>query len=922
MSQAGSNPPDRQFVNLAKILQVLHEEDKIDNLFAATRDYLRDAFKYDLIWLGLYDRDNHRLVGKAGITPSGDFKFLKEKFALNPGDLLDQAILQRKPISIPDLRKEKRSGEWQRAAQRFDIEGTLIFPISYRNMACGVAILGSHLWNVAHSAEEKSCLSMLLGTLGATLYRLEVESQYQQAKRPDEPLLSLLDKLRSISSLSARLEEIVAQTHRFVMPARTNIYWFERERSYFWRRVTNRQRTVASSYIENIDGISAQSAPGLYQAMIKDRAVVVVDAQSMTTGEINNRVMEQLGAVSLIAAPILFQSELLGFLCLEGDEPRLWTEEEKDYVKGAARLTALTAPLEEMEATVQRIAADRLLTSGIAKAIYTDTDWQDSLQLAAEQLCQHLNLERFWVVLHNKDTEEFDIYFQYHPKNRRPLPDCLGHLSEVDWQMMEQSLETVSIENLGSDFKFLSWRPILMDLEVRSLMISSTAVGRPMEGILAVGHETPRSWSRPEREMVQAVAQQIGLILHQGELQRQADERQKLHQAIQFGLVTLQQATTLEKLHPAATQLLAQVMQAPLSVLVTWIPGRPGGQIVSFASQNEFKLTIKNAILPVDSDALVQWCLQTEGMLPLHAGDLTESTRQWLNASGISQVLAMALRTTPDHQPTGIVLVADKQGRRWTDRHLQAFNMLVNQLAWSRRHLVLVDRLQNHRQELERLNWYKQRRIEDIYRSVGGSVQRLLEMDSKNGDPIGNMRLQHSLKQLQASLSPLPPIIRKEQWQLRPVHETVPLAGLLKRSLERIDALVKQKQIWSQVHSQPNAVVGGDIAKIEMIVHELLLFACGRSAVGGRIDLWCRSIDERSLELSITDYGEIDITLLDELHEGRAIDLLAPSALDRPPGLHLSICQSLMQEAGGELAIYQLEDSRILSRLILPLVAG
>jgi len=925
MSQAGSNAWDQQFVNLGRVLRTLREGENIDDLVAKTLDYLRDTFDHQLIWIALYDRENHRLVGKGGVSPAGDIKFLKERFVLEPGDLLDQVIVMRKPMPIPDLRQEKRSGEWQKLAVKFDIQGTLLFPIYYKNHSCGLVLLGSRLWNVSSRSDERARLSILLGTLAASLYRLESDVQFQQLKRPDEPLLMLLDKLRDMSSLNERLEEVVQKTHNFVMPDHTHVYWFEREHQYFWRRVANKQKSPASSgRNETTAGITVQNAPDLYSSLCKDQIIVVVDARSMTKSDISNRVMEQFGAVSLVAAPILFQSELMGFLCVENDQPRLWTETEKNYLKGAAQLIALTAPLEEMESMVQRVASDQVLTAGIAKAIYTDDDWQDSLQMAAEQLCQRLNTERFWVVLLNRDTGAFDIYFQYHPKNRRPIARAFDELSEVDWQMMEQSKETISIENLENDFRFVSWRSSLIELDIRSLLLSSTAVGKPLESILAIAHESPRTWSRPEREIVQAVAQQIGLILHQGFLQRQTDERQKLHQAVQFGLVTLQQADTLEKLHPASAQLLAQVMQAPLSVLITWLPGREGGQIAaSFASQEDFRLNITETLLPIDSDPLVQWTIQTEGILPLSVHDLLPQTLQWLNAPAIGQILAIALRTTPEHQPTGMLLVADRPGRRWLDRQLQAFSMLTNQLAWSRRHLVIVETLQHHRSELERLNWYKQRRIEDIYRSVGGGVQRLLEIESGNNgaDAVGNIRLQHSLKQLQASLSPLPQIIRKEQWRLRSSFETAPLAGLLKRSLERVDALIKQRQMWSQVHNQASVVIGGDIAKIEMIIHELLLFACGRSAVGGRVDIWCRQMDEGSLELSITDNGDIDPNLLLEMHEGRSLDPLTPSVLDQPPGLHLAICQSLMHEAGGDLSLYKLEDNRILSRLILPISA-
>ncbi|MEA5479835.1 GAF domain-containing protein [Pseudanabaena galeata UHCC 0370] len=923
MSQAGANPWDRQFVNLGRIMQFLRDEDSIDNLLTATLDYLRDNFEYKLLWIGLYDAENHRLTGKGGTTPAGEIKFLKERFNLNAGDLLDQVILQRKPVPIADLRQEKRSGEWQKLAQKFDIQGTLLWPIYHRDRSFGVVLLGSNLWNVTPRNEERARLSVVLGSLGSTLSRLNDEWHHHNTKRPDEPLLQILSKIRNVPALNERLEEIVQETHSFVMPDHTSIYWFEREHQYFWRRVANRQPGPKSKQaVDNTAGVTVQNAPTLYQALSKDQVVVVVDAKSMTKGEVSNRVMEQFGAVSIIIAPIFFQSELLGFLSVEGDEPRLWTDDERNFVRGAAQLAAITAPLEEMEVTLDRIASDQILTAGIARAIYSDNDWQSALDQAAEQLCQRLGLERFWVATYDKDNDVFKIDFQYHPKNRRPLPTLLPGLAPVDVQMMEQSPDAATVENLDSDFKFLSWRTPLLDLDVRSMIVSSTSMGKSLEGILAVAHEAPRTWSRPEREMVQAVAQQIGLIVHQNELQRLSDERQKSHQAVQFGLVALQQCNALEKLHHTATQLMAQVTQSPLAVLVVWLPGRQGGQIASvFASRDEYQLTISETLLAIEEDPLAQWAIQSEGILPLSIHDLPEQTKAWLNAPALGHLMVTALRTTPDHQPTGMILVADRVGRRWVDRQLQAFNMLANQLAWSRRHLLLVDHLKHNRQELERLNWYKHRRLEDIYRTVSTGVQRLLDSDARaNGTGgINNITLQSSLKQLQGSLSPLPQIIRKEQWRLRPNYETAPLAGMLKRALERVDSLVKQRQIWSQVHNQANVVVGGDIAKMEMILNELLLFACGRSEVGGRIDLWCRQIDEKLLELSITDYGVVDASLLQELHQGRAIDPLSPSLLDQPPGLHLAICQSLMIEAGGELSLYQLEDNRILSRLILPL---
>ncbi|UBF24127.1 ATP-binding protein [Kovacikia minuta CCNUW1] len=218
------------------------------------------------------------------------------------------------------------------------------------------------------------------------------------------------------------------------------------------------------------------------------------------------------------------------------------------------------------------------------------------------------------------------------------------------------------------------------------------------------------------------------------------------------------------------------------------------------------------------------------------------------------------------------------------------------------------------------MNWYKHRRLEDVYRSASVSLKRLGELNNPK-DPLFVTRQQQLLRQLNESIAPLAPLIQEEQWQMRIFPQTSSLISLLKRAMERVDGLIKQRQLWSQIHNdnETNLTVGGDVIKIELVLYELLLVACLRSEAGGRIDIWCRQIDSRWLELSITDNGRIEPQLITDLETGRAVDLLAPSLLDHPPGLHLMVCQSLMKQIGGEFNLYKLEDERILSRLVIPL---
>ena len=916
------NANDKQLVALGRVLQILREEENSDVLIDTVLSYLEAEFDYSLIWIGLYDRLEHRLYGKGGSTPAGAIPLLKQRFSLNPGDLLEQVVIQQRPLAVPDLRQELRTGEWRKAAQTYDIQGTVIFPIRYKDRCFGVTLLGSTLWGASPRSDEKARLSMTLGGLATALYQIEAEWLRQQTKRPDQPLLSLLTRLRSPTGLGARLEAVVEETHKFVQPTRTSVYWFERERRYFWRRLSNRQKATGFSEANQpASGITVQEISSFYQALLSDQLVTIGEAHSSLKADTTSRLMQQMRARSLLAAPILFQNELLGFLAVEGNDPRIWEDEEKSYIRGAAQIIALIAPLDEMENTIDQIQRDRALTAEIAHSIYSEVDWKATLTMSAEQVCKRLRADRFLVLLHNSEQGTFDISYQSQPANRRPLSAPLSALNDAEWKFLEKSRDTIGIENLDGDLRLLAWRDRLLELGVRSLLLCNVSLGHPLEGLVVICHESPRTWSRTEYDLVRVVSQQLGLILHQWQLQKQNEQQLKVNQTIQWGLTMIQQMHQLKPLEQAALQHLAQVLQVPLVLLIAWSPGDVNGRVVSPIVSSERFAVKTDAVIPIHTDALVQWVLESDGVLPLAIADLPAETRQWLIGSGIGQVLAMALQTAPDHEPSGLVLVADVIDRQWSERHLNALGILVSQLAWSRRYLTLTQRLSAQRDVMEQLNWYKHRSLEELYRSLLPNLKRLQELGNPK-DPLFTARHQQILRQLNDAVAPLSLLVQTEQWKLRKHPRTLSLVSLLKRSLKRVDGFIRQQQLWSQVHDETNLTISGDITKVELVLHELLLAACQRSDVGGRIDLWCRQIDSHWFELSITDSGEMEPRLLAELETGRVTDLLAPSTLDQPPGQHLQICQTLMKQMGGECNLYKLEDNRILSRLVLPLATN
>lgn len=912
---------ERQLVALGRALQGLREEKTVDGAIKVVLDYLQQDFAYVLTWLALYDRFEHRLSGKGGLCTTGDTAFLRQRMNLNPGDLMEQVVIQQRPLGVPDLRDEPRAGEWRKLAQRFNVQGTLILPIRHRDCCFGIVLLGSSLWGTSPHAEEKARLSMLLGGLAEVLYQFEMEEQRQRAKRPDEPLLNLLNRLRMLPSLKKRLEAVVDETHRFIAADRTNIYWYEPQQRFFWRRLGNRDKTTHQTVTTSDQILPVQELGSFYQTLSADQVVAIGEAQSKLKADTTGRLMQQIQARSMIAAPIVYQGELLGFLTVEGMQARMWLEEEKNYLRGVAQLLALISPIEEMEASIQQVKQDQALSSEVTHALYSEEDWRKTLRHCGEQLMQRLKAERFWVLLYNSDLQKFELCYQHQAGSRRPVTVTLENLNAVDWQMLERSSEPIGIENLQDDLKLMAWRQVFLDLQVQSLLVCNTAIGKSIEGLVVMGHEEARSWSRTDRDLLKVVSQQIGLLLHQFQLQTQADQLQKTYQAVQWGLKTMQQIQQPERLERSSIQQMAQLLQVPLAALITWQPGQAIGKIAaSIFAKPQFGLDCEQPI-SIANDPLIQWALQNDEFVPIAATELDSRTRQWLTGSEIGQVLIYTLRTAPEHEPTSLLLLADRCDRVWSQQQLSALGILSNQLAWSRRYLSVTEILLAQRSNLEQLNWYKHRRLEEIYRILSVGVRRLTEL-SQQKETVASMRYQQVLRHFGNTLTAATPLLKQEQWQLYTEPESIPLASLLKRSLERLDALIKQRQLWSQVHNEASLSIGGDIPKIELIVHEMLTLACLRSPLGGRLDIWCRPVDANWLEMSITDNGTIDPRLLEQFEIGRAGDLLSPSLLDQPPGLHLVICQALVQRMGGDVSLDYLEDGRLLTRLILPVATS
>lgn len=946
-------PAEQQLFSLGRILQILREEDNAEVLIEKTILYLKEQFDYSLIWIALYDRLNHILFGKGGATPDSENSYLQQRVVLSPGDLLEQVVIQQRPMGVADLRMEKRAEGWQEIATKFDIQGTIMLPIRHKDRCLGVVMLGSKRWGYLIGSEARSQLMIVLGELAAALFRLEIDSQYKQTKRPDEVLLRLLEKLRTLATLEQRLEAVVSATHQFLLPTRTNVYWFDPQERHFWRRISTQYLNLGKSNQKKAQtAVTVEDLSDFYYALSANQLVWIGEGRSSLKSYSTKRLLKQIDARSLLIAPILWQKDLLGFLAVEGKEPRMWTEVDKNFVKGAAGLISLVSLTKNMETTIQEIQEDAQLKSQIVEGIYNDENIEQVLHDCAAKVLKRLAATRFLLLFCDQEVSEYSLFYQSQPKGdmqsmtpkvlRKPLNFTLDRLKEVDAQLLERSTQAVGVENLEEDLRFFNWRSSLLQAGLRSVLVSNCAAQNMSNAILIIGSENNRSWTTVEKELVQAVAQQLGAIVRQWQLYQQNQHQQQIWHT--FGqslriLEPIQDSKVNEAEKQPETVVLEQIatiLNCPLTLLLSWNPGDEFAQIIpGFIANNNFTVDANTAI-PLQTDFAINFALANEGLVSLNASDLPESTAEWLCGSGIGEILLIALRTSHEYEPTGIILMADYPERQWSSETLDALETLVNQLAWSRRQQQVTQLLHSQNEELQQLNWYKHRRFEDIRHSTVTLLSQMHDLGVPDNQ-VTLTRYQQLLRQLDNTVASTTALLKLEQWQFVFGRETVAIASLINDCLKGVNKLFKHHKLWIGVHglgqksegeesytddsliSNSQITISGDIVKIKLILSELLIAACHRSQDGGRIDIWCRRSEEQILELSITDNGTIHPQLLEELQQDTVKDVLAPSKREQPTIKHLLICKKLIQQLEGQLDFYQLPDARVVSRLLLPI---
>lgn len=909
MVQSIPTSQNRTLARLSQLLKVLRETPEADALIEAISPYLKREMGYSFAWFGIYDEGSDCLIGYEAFTPAEKRLMHRERVALEPGSILEQVFVQRRPLSLANLGEERTAGKWQTIARTIGLQGTLAFPIYCYDRCYGVALLGRQTWGMSPSHDEIAVLSMVLGQMATALNQRADSQQAKRKKRPAEPLLRLLDELRNLPTLEVRLKRLVDETHQFIGSSRTSLYWFSPSNRRFDQRFVRHAHANEAS--DKAVHITVEDCPSLYQSLNGDRILSISDTSSALQADISSYLQSHLKLRSLLATPLRGNDGLLGFFAAEGLAPRLWAEEEKQYLQGISQLATLLAPTDKVEAAISQGKADQSLIDSLGQAVRSEQSWQDSLRDTAHQLFERLSIDRLILLEYDEGSGNFPLLLQYQQGKRKGITAPLPALSELDWQLLNENPTGLALEDWPNDLRLMGWKEALGGSNVQSLMLCPTASGTAQEGIVIVTREQAYSWTKSEQDLLHRVAQQLSLVMHQRAIVQQVKQLENLHQGLQWGLTAMHQEHHPDRLDWVACQSIGRLLSVPLIALFSWSPKDGLGTLMATSNQDSNWSLPQGLTVDSLTDPLMQELLQADNIVVTHPESLSPASQDWLKLPHLDQVILFPLRTHPGEVPQGVVLAAVEKRRHWSPESLNFANTLVVQLSGSRRTVRQLAQQDDRQLQLQQLNWYKQY-CSDRF---AGTLQRDLKRIQENhaADPA----CQH----MEYLLDMMADVFQNEREGLQTRLQTIPLTRFLKQVKERIDGQVSQQQLWCQFHGTDvkQVQLKGDILKLEGIVHEILRAACDRCLMGGRIDVWCRLQPDNLIELTVTDNGIFDPQLLTALQPSAdPSDPLVHSLLEDGTGLNLSLVQRLSEQLGSSLDFLPLEDGRNMSRLLIP----
>lgn len=281
----------------------------------------------------------------------------------------------------------------------------------------------------------------------------------------------------------------------------------------------------------------------------KNEPFAVADIYEARHAPCHIEVLEQFQIRAYAIAPVFVGAKLWGLLAAyQHSAPRAWHSHEVTFLtQAAAHLGIAMQQAETLKQAEQRttelqdaLARQRALMQVVGN-IRSSVDTQIILDMACQELCKLLKLERAAVYRFNEDwSGEFvsqfglvePLWAQTNPFGKNLVWDDT-HLQETRGGRYRnnESFAVADVYQVGHSRCHLD---ILEQFKIHAYILAPIFTGTKLWGMVAAyQHSSPRQWQAFEIEFLEQVGAQLGIAIQQAEnLEQSKQQAIALHEAI------------------------------------------------------------------------------------------------------------------------------------------------------------------------------------------------------------------------------------------------------------------------------------------------------------------------------------------------------------------------------------------------------